>query len=132
MKARHTLPFAALVVVACSSDPAPLAATTWTCSSATPLTNAQALALPYEHHPEMLPACTPRCGVSTCGGSCPARALPTGACDGEGACSMGVQIECKGPGRGPVHGYTCRCHDGQWSCVIGQMGGAICDGGPVD
>ena len=133
-KARHTLPFAALALGACSSEPAPPATTHWVCADGPRMTNSQALALPYEDvaGASALPKCTPSCGADVPSGNLQARALPTGTCEGEGVCTIGIAIQCKGRTPGPLNGYVCRCSAGRWSCVLAQQGGSICDGGPVD
>lgn len=131
IEARATI----FLLVGCAADPSATPATThWVCADGPRMTNGQALALPHEDvaGASTLPKCTPSCGADVPSGNLQARALPTGACEGEGACTMGVAIQCKGPAPGPLNGYVCRCGGGRWSCVLAQQGASICEGGPID
>lgn len=68
--------------------------------------------------------CTPRCGAEnakhTTAGFYLLAALPSGACNDEPICTMGVYDGCG------HQGAQCECVDGEWSCGIAMTARVAC------
>jgi hypothetical protein len=81
--------------------------------------------LPADNDPTA-PLCPRRCG-SDAGGMI--SDLPAGFCsDNAFVCNTSAKRTCACPEEGstPASGFTCRCRDNRWSCVLVAIAGGVC------